>query len=807
MENFKIDDDLRPFFDALRKNVNQPMSLDMVSDLVTKMDKNKKTKNTTMSIIITLFTAIVIAFMHLFTPKDKVSSTFPEYALSPTGISDKEAQNKYDKSITSNGSGSAIKGIEIEKTGKLHPNIRIKKTASSNTNTFISNKQRLNEILTSTILSLSKKSDEDTLPFDSLRNKLNQTSFYHPHHNRLEFPFPVLKLSIEELEKIGIYSGYDGIFYESVKYTDKPFQFYYLPTISGVRNQSLDGHYKNYFPVMLSDRYFHRVFAIKYNLDDEIPFAKKISIDKKKAMTKDLIPVIAYANSNPTPTFYDEQIFWFKKTEEIIALMPLNVQQDIRDGKYIWDLTQDSIPFSAEISEIEKKILVTESSHKNGELIPFDSNYAIYADQTLLRKLNFIPNTPWLDYRYKSVKFSHTTHINAQTNDTSYMINKHYGKQKHIIAAQKIHKTPLYKFEHPIPFSASWVNEIGTGGVSYTPYQNYILQKHALIPVIVSSPHRKSQNVFWYYPSPNFMSLLNVEQLKTANLYLQKHKKDSLILSHLNIETNYPDMMSFKDLRHTSKPAFNFTKLEFDSVTLRKLGIVIHDKSVSYFFKSDSSFIETNFSKKGTQILFDQKSGINYSTNTALIITDDLGNFPRMSLDSSVNINQIDFNLLVPVYAKSHDSYTNIDKLRHSWRPDVIFWYQPDSNFLACLPQHIAIPMAHDVQSMENKSIGNTCTYFDACKTQMTTINSYKFFPNPASHMLNIDIKTSIATSIKIQLFDMSGRSVLEESTLNTSENQLKTQINISQLPSGIYNLILETQHGDKIISRIVIMN
>jgi hypothetical protein len=796
MENFNKDD-LKPFFDALREQSNAPVSLEEVREKVEQLGKKRKSKINIMNISIILSIAASIAIFSTHSGPERyehatIDTTVPNKTIITTEHQQGHIDAGKDTDITPLSTGTNPIAYVAPKAD--NPVLRKRAVSGSIFNTPLTP----NDTQRIPIMPV-----QENIPFGLSKEEMRSIDSSLWLSKSFKFPFPVVKLTVEELERLGIYSGGGGIFYESLKYANEPFTFYYMPGISTTTYDEPNMKYKNHFPVLLTDRYFSHIYTIPYFLSYKTP---KSEI---REMTKDLIPVIAYANANPKPLFYEEQIFWFKKTEEIIGQMPLRIQQDIRDNKYVWDLTKDSIPYSPQILEMEKRAADEFRKQKEEKTIAFDPGNAIYADGELRKKLNIsiIGKTSLVDYHYKSVRYNHHIYVSPQTGDTSVGLDINTGDEKHIEQAQKKGKLPLFRFSHDLPFTALSIKGVGNGSAmnNYKPYQDYMLQKHALIPVIVTIPRTKTQHVYWYYPTRNFMKLLNEEQLKTAALYLDKHKNDSMILSRFYVEKNYPKAGTFNDLRRTSEPAFPFTKLEFDSLTLHKLGIVVHDKSVSYFFKADNTYIETNFSKRGTEISFDKKDHSNYASNTALIITDDLGRFPRMTLDS-LQIDYADFNTLVPVYVKTNDEYTNVDKLRQSWRPDVIFWYKPDSAFLSVLPKQIAVPMASDVKMLETKSGGGSCTYFDVCKSKTPTISTYRFYPNPATHFLNIDLQTSMPTSVTVQLFDAAGKPVLEKLAFETAGNKLNTRIDISALPPGIYNLILETLNGDKIISRIVVI-
>ena len=75
------------------------------------------------------------------------------------------------------------------------------------------------------------------------------------------------------------------------------------------------------------------------------------------------------------------------------------------------------------------------------------------------------------------------------------------------------------------------------------------------------------------------------------------------------------------------------------------------------------------------------------------------------------------------------------------------------------------------------------------------------FFPNPTKSTLYINKGTLTDSSYKVSIVDVQGKIVLSQQFETTN---LLEQINVSQLPKGIYMAILETK-SQSITKKIVI--
>lgn len=81
--------------------------------------------------------------------------------------------------------------------------------------------------------------------------------------------------------------------------------------------------------------------------------------------------------------------------------------------------------------------------------------------------------------------------------------------------------------------------------------------------------------------------------------------------------------------------------------------------------------------------------------------------------------------------------------------------------------------------------------------------NALTVFPNPATDQLNIVQQVSIGGNVQFRLFDQRGALVQDFGQINHSSGELKKNLDISMLPSGIY--MLQTNiDGNTVASKVI---
>lgn len=174
------------------------------------------------------------------------------------------------------------------------------------------------------------------------------------------------------------------------------------------------------------------------------------------------------------------------------------------------------------------------------------------------------------------------------------------------------------------------------------------------------------------------------------------------------------------------------------------------------------------------------------------------------------------------------------DTTLHQHVQDCIFWIFPNDRFLNCLPREIGEPMRKErnyqlkrmdpnfVTKIDGRiSIGASeskkgsvneaiepvpCVYFSNLCESLPGLDYVNLFPNPATDKLNIDLVLVKAKKIRFRVIDLGGRVITDYgSPENFNEGgQYKHQIDISNLQSGLYVLVMTDEEGAKLTKRFV---
>ena len=101
---------------------------------------------------------------------------------------------------------------------------------------------------------------------------------------------------------------------------------------------------------------------------------------------------------------------------------------------------------------------------------------------------------------------------------------------------------------------------------------------------------------------------------------------------------------------------------------------------------------------------------------------------------------------------------------------------------------------------------GGNYLYSNIILIENKTLTGVKIFPTISiQDQINIRSITESGT-VKITLSDLEGRILIMKNQISIKAGQtLDFRINRGQIPPGIYHFIVETQHGRKIVQRIIL--
>jgi hypothetical protein len=170
----------------------------------------------------------------------------------------------------------------------------------------------------------------------------------------------------------------------------------------------------------------------------------------------------------------------------------------------------------------------------------------------------------------------------------------------------------------------------------------------------------------------------------------------------------------------------------------------------------------------------------------------------------------------------------------HQHVQDCIFWIYPNDRFLECLPPEIGEPMRRErnyqlkrmdpdfvpkmggsigiggnisgKESVKDNIEPVPCVYFTNLCESLPGLDYVNLYPNPATDKLNVDLVLVKAKKIRFRVIDLGGRVITDFGPPEnfTEGGQFKHQIDISNLQSGLYVLVMIDEEGAKLTKRFV---
>jgi hypothetical protein len=87
-----------------------------------------------------------------------------------------------------------------------------------------------------------------------------------------------------------------------------------------------------------------------------------------------------------------------------------------------------------------------------------------------------------------------------------------------------------------------------------------------------------------------------------------------------------------------------------------------------------------------------------------------------------------------------------------------------------------------------------------AASPVVNNLKGFVVYPNPTKNNVMVTFETAASTkSVSIQLVDLSGKVVRVQKEQNNASSKIQSTINVSNLPSGTYNVLLIDEKGNKL--------
>lgn len=295
--------------------------------------------------------------------------------------------------------------------------------------------------------------------------------------------------------------------------------------------------------------------------------------------------------------------------------------------------------------------------------------------------------------------------------------------------------------------------------------------------------------------------------------------------------------------------------LELSKEKLEELCVLVKEEGIEIWMSSETKIL---MAKSGTQVSTSSKKNSERKTQCIqpVLITDDLGKSWRVSsyddkklpkeiqdkmeelknekgndkISKEIKLNLREYidkkirefilqkaNTYLPILVRSGQTYTEEDRIKKRWRPDVILWFEPTEELFALLPKEKSVEISKEYQQIVTNQVSEiqgtknlqkttlSCNYFEFCKSFQGAITEYKISPNPTLENISISISLSEERKLKFSVVNISGQLLKELQAENIYAKGNQTyQFNISNFPAGIYLLVIDSDKGERVTQRII---
>ncbi len=220
------------------------------------------------------------------------------------------------------------------------------------------------------------------------------------------------------------------------------------------------------------------------------------------------------------------------------------------------------------------------------------------------------------------------------------------------------------------------------------------------------------------------------------------------------------------------------------------------------FGNSDRNASQNSSIQNEMSELYDLYSIKTSTTNAPTTSTKDLSNFPVLSK-------------LIPVRVTLMDD--------HGVGSDIILWYYPNSTFINALPRSMGERIQDELDRAHAAEANNTAQnappvvqarergeyqYMDVARAASGGVEILSLGPNPAREQSTIHYRLNSDRTVKVVLYDMSGRllSTLVDQ-LNPGVGEHEQVLDCHNLSSGAYLLCIVSNTGEQAVQRFIIQN
>lgn len=534
---------------------------------------------------------------------------------------------------------------------------------------------------------------------------------------------------------------------------------------------------------------------------------------------ENLIPVALSLIPQPGKySHYNKLIFWFKPEKSFLDSLPFAVATKLTNKLKLFNKEY----YAANVLKYRKKIT-------NGEIQKgFDSLTVAKLKHHFIELNKDQLKSVGIKLSKKGFHFKSYQNIDNKTQKLDVRVKKHYtliGNNDNLFQRKRkntpfraVAKTDIHikHIDYLMQFSDS-ITYSNRKEISKKYFRENI-QK--LIPIKVDADH-----VIWFEPTGELKRIINPNVNALTNNKLNLIPLNDEALAKLNIYSMLGKIEMPMKLNSGKTMQVTYSEkgssLEFDALTSDEYyKLPIEQRGDSTLFRFGDNIKQWFYQKKSKEntfppLLITSEDGKSWLINSIMNNKDSLTesdytiikenglktkDYPKaISIDIKYKndiLNRIKYYIPILVKAKTNDTIEPFN---------LIMWYEPSEDFFNSLPIEMSNQIKTEYNAISNNLPAPSCKYFEVCQNVSGKINSYLAYPNPAEQTINIEIDLAEERNLAFIVTDITGKII---KTLNPNLKQAKGiqtyTYQIGELSEGMYLLVITTDKGEKVSTRIV---
>lgn len=136
---------------------------------------------------------------------------------------------------------------------------------------------------------------------------------------------------------------------------------------------------------------------------------------------------------------------------------------------------------------------------------------------------------------------------------------------------------------------------------------------------------------------------------------------------------------------------------------------------------------------------------------------------------------------------------------------EAFLWYEPGKEFIESLPDIYREELYNEFNDVDIVSEEQS-RYTDVWRQQSGGLSNTQIYPNPVNNIATFSFQLTGTRTISIAIHDISGRLIrIIAQNNNYTADTHSIEINVTDLPSGMYLVSLTTDRNEQVVQRLIV--